>query len=393
LKLSRVVILLSLVSLFADIASELLYPVMPVYLRTAGYSFVAIGLLEGLANVFAGFSKGYFGKISDKSGSRIPFVRYGYGFSAIAKGLLLISASLPVIYLSRLTDRVGKGIRTAPRDALLASESTPETRASIFGFHRAMDTLGAAIGPVVALIWLWFHPGDYKTMFLFAVIPAVISWLITLFIRAGESKSSSRTSKGSTGFFSYFNYWKTASSSYKTLVGSLIFFALLNSPDVFLLLAVKAAGWSDQYMIGGYIFYNLLYALLSFPVGRIADAYGRMNVLLTGIILFVITYAGMAINTTMEGFILLFAVYAASMACTESVVKAIISGMSTEHERGTAIGFYGSTNSLGALLAGLWTGWVFGAWGIAPAFVITAGGAILVFIYILVMKNKPVIEN
>jgi len=376
------------VSLLADIASELLYPIMPVYLKSIGYSFIAIGLLEGLANVVAGVAKGYFGKLSDNRGERSVFVKTGYGFSVIGKGLLLLSSALPIIYLSRLTDRLGKGIRTAPRDAILSLESTEVTRAAVFGFHRAIDTIGAVIGPLIGLLWLYSFPGDYKGMFLIAVFPAIASWLLALIVKDKSLKvkpKKSETKKG--GFFSHFGYWKKASTEYKSLVGTLILFALVNSPDVFLLLAIKAAGFSDQVMIVSYIFYNLIYAILSYPIGKLADNIGRQNVLIIGVLLFVITYFGMAMASSLTAFLILFVVYAVSMACTESVVKAIIAGLIPENESGTALGFYASTTSMAALVAGAWTGWMFGVYGIKAAFLLTAIGALIAMI-ILIVKAK-----
>ena len=388
MKISRVVLILSFVSLLADIASELLYPIMPIYLKSIGYSFVAIGLLEGLANVVAGVAKGYFGKLSDKRGERSVFVKTGYGFSVIGKGLLLISSTLPIIYISRLTDRLGKGIRTAPRDAILAVESTEETRAAVFGFHRAMDTTGAVIGPLIGLFWLNYYPGDYKGMFLIAVLPALGSWLLTLLVKDSSLQLKpipTDSKKG--GFFSHFGYWKIATVEYKSLVGTLILFALVNSPDVFLLLTIKAAGFSDQAMIGSYIFYNLIYALLSYPIGKLADNIGRQKVLIVGILLFFITYFGMAYATSLIAFVVLFMVYAISMACTESVVKAIIAGLIPSKESGTALGFYASTTSIAALLAGAWTGWMFEEYGIKAAFLVTAIGAFIAMT-ILIVKTK-----
>jgi sugar phosphate permease len=145
--ITRSVLLVSLVSFFNDIGSEMLYPVMPVFLRSIGFSFVLIGLLEGFAEATAGLSKGYFGNLSDKTGRRVPFVRFGYMLSAISKPLMAVFSWAWWIFLARTTDRLGKGIRTSARDALLSDETTPENKGKVFGFHRAFDTLGAAIGP------------------------------------------------------------------------------------------------------------------------------------------------------------------------------------------------------------------------------------------------------
>ena len=164
--ISRTVWILSLVSLFTDTASEMLYPIMPIYLKTIGFSIVLIGILEGVAEATAGLSKGYFGKLSDISGRRVPFVQIGYAFSAISKPMMAIFTFPIWIFFARTIDRFGKGIRTGARDAILSDEATPQTKGKIFGFHRSMDTLGAVIGPALALIYLYYYPEDYKMLFL-----------------------------------------------------------------------------------------------------------------------------------------------------------------------------------------------------------------------------------
>ncbi|MBS1975561.1 MAG: MFS transporter, partial [Bacteroidetes bacterium] len=166
--ITRTIWLLSLVSLFTDMASEMLYPVMPVYLKSIGFSVLFIGVLEGLAEATAGLSKGYFGRLSDNSGKRVPFVQAGYGLSAIAKPMLALFVYPLWIFFSRTLDRLGKGIRTGARDAILSDEATSETKGKIFGFHRSLDTLGAVIGPLLAVLYLYFFPGHYKSLFLLA---------------------------------------------------------------------------------------------------------------------------------------------------------------------------------------------------------------------------------
>src|SRR6476659_351234 len=180
--INRTVLILSLVSLFADIASEMLYPVIPVYLIEIGFSVLLIGILEGVANFTAGISKGYFGKLSDQKGLRIPFIKGGYFLSAISKPMMAAFTFPFWIFLARTVDRLGKGLRTAARDALLSQNASPETKARVFGFHRAMDTLGAAIGPTLALVFLIFYPHQYKNIFLIAFIPGIISVLLVFFL-------------------------------------------------------------------------------------------------------------------------------------------------------------------------------------------------------------------
>ncbi|MBP6513140.1 MAG: MFS transporter [Bacteroidia bacterium] len=377
-KFSKNVWLLGCISLFADISSELLYPVLPLFLKEAGYSMLVLGMLEGIANVVAGVSKGYFGHRSDQLQQRAVFVKWGYGLSALGKMMMMGSPDLMRIFSGRITDRLGKGIRTAPRDSLLALESSPETRAAVFGFHRGLDTLGAAIGPSLALLWLWWMPGDYSTLFTIAFIPAVISLILAF--RLKEKKVNAEVnSKTHVGFFSYFNYWKTSHVSFRKFLFPLMLFALVNSPDVFLLMALNEAGFSDTAMIAVYILYNLLYALLAMPIGVWADKWGKINVMLIGVFLFALCYFGMAWMNSLLAFTILFAVYAFSISCLESVAKAVISNIVPTQERGQAIGFYTSVNSLGVLFAGVWTGWLWSIGGPQLVFSITAGVALISF--------------
>src|SRR5688500_16590592 len=181
--INRTVWILSLVSLFADIASEMLYPVIPIYLADIGYSALLIGILEGLANFTAGLSKGYFGKRSDEKGLRLPFIQSGYFLSAIAKPMMAFFIYPIWFVFVRMIDRLGKGVRTAARDALLSQNATPQTKATVFGFHRGMDTLGAAIGPAVALVFLMIYPKHYREVFLIAFIPGLISVLMIFLLK------------------------------------------------------------------------------------------------------------------------------------------------------------------------------------------------------------------
>src|SRR5690349_2401497 len=214
---TRNIWLLSFVSMFADMASEMLYPVVPVYLKEIGFSVLLIGVLEGLAEVTVGLSKGYFGKSSDHRGERVPFIRLGYFLSAISKPMMAAFTYPIWIFFARVTDRLGKGVRTAARDALLSAETSRENKAKVFGFHRSWDTIGAIIGPVMALTWLHFHPGNYKSLFFYAFIPGIIAVGIISFIK--EKKQAPAAGKQG-GFFSFFNYWKEAGTDYRKLLAA-----------------------------------------------------------------------------------------------------------------------------------------------------------------------------
>lgn len=205
--LTRAVWLLSLISLFTDLASEMLYPIMPLYLQSIGFSVFFIGLLEGVAEAVTCLSKGYFGQWSDRLGRRVPFVRWGYGLSALSKPLLAVLATPAWVLLARTVDRVGKGLRTGARDALLSDEATPENKAKVFGFHRSMDTLGAVLGPTAALLWLAARPGQFRPLFLWAFVPGLLAVAFTL--RLGE-RPAAPLPRPVRPFWASFSYWRGA---------------------------------------------------------------------------------------------------------------------------------------------------------------------------------------
>ena len=253
--ITRTIWILSLVSLFTDIASEMLYPVMPLFLKHIGYTAIFIGILEGVAEAVAGLSKSYFGKLSDNLGKRLPFVQLGYAFSAISKPMMAIFFYPWWIFLSRTVDRLGKGIRTGAKDALLSDESTPATKGRVFGFHRSMDTLGAVFGPAIALVYLYFYPANYKTIFLIAFIPGLLAVFSTFLIKEKKKQLTAPLAK-KTNPFAFASYWKNSPRQYKRLVTGLLLFALLNSSDVFLLLKMKESGLNDTEVIAVYIFFT-----------------------------------------------------------------------------------------------------------------------------------------
>ena len=385
--ITRTVWVLSLVSLFTDAASEMLYPIMPIYLKSIGFSIVLIGILEGFAEATAGFSKGYFGKLSDNAGKRIPFVQIGYAFSAISKPMMAIFIYPIWIFFARTIDRFGKGIRTGARDALLSDEATSETKGQVFGFHRSMDTLGAVIGPSLALIYLYFYPQDYKTLFFIAFIPGLLAVLASFFLK--EKVRNVVKPKSITPFFSFLNYWKVCPPEYRKLVIGLLAFTLFNSSDIFLLLKAKQSGLNDTMVIGVYIFYNLIYALFAFPIGIIADKVGLKNIFVIGLILFSLVYLGMSANTNLYLFFVLFFLYGIYASATEGISKAWISNITDKKDTATAIGTFSGLQSICAMIASSMAGIIWFKFGGTITFLITAIATIFVVLYILTIP-KPI---
>lgn len=379
-KISKTVLTLSLVSLFTDTASEMLYPILPIYLKTIGFSIVLIGILEGIAEAVAGLSKGYFGKRSDLSGKRVPFVQVGYALSAISKPMMAVFIFPLWIFLARTIDRLGKGIRTGARDAMLSDEATPMTKGRIFGFHRAMDTFGAVLGPLLALLYLHFYPEDYKTLFYIAFLPGVLAIITTLILK---DKNPHRLVKPvKTPFFSFLYYWKQSTPQYRKLVIGLLVFALFNSSDIFLLLMAKEAGLNDSAVIGVYIFYNLVYALFAYPLGIWADRIGLRRMYLFGLAIFAIVYFGMAATTSVYLIAGLFFLYGIYGAATEGISKAWISNITDNKETATAIGTYTAFQSICALMASTLAGLLWLRFGAPVTFLITGIATIGIMLYI-----------
>jgi len=389
--ITRTVWILSLVSLFTDTASEMLYPIMPIYLKSIGFSIVLIGILEGVAEATAGLSKGYFGKLSDISGRRVPFVQIGYALSTISKPMMAIFIYPLWIFFARTIDRFGKGIRTGARDAILSDEATPQTKGKIFGFHRSMDTLGAVLGPSLALVYLYYFPTDYKTLFFIAFIPGVLAVLVSFLLK--EKKVKEPALKLSTPFFSFLHYWKTSPAEYKKLAIGLLAFTLFNSSDIFLLLKAKQSGLDDTMVIGIYIFYNLIYALFAFPIGIIADKVGLKTIFVAGLLLFSVVYVGMSVNKNLYLFFGLFFLYGIYASATEGISKAWISNITDKKDTATAIGTFSALQSICTMFASSLAGLIWFQFGASTTFLITAIATIFVVIYIVAIPKPPSAMN
>jgi MFS family permease len=390
-KISATVIKLSMVSLFTDMASEMLYPIMPIYLGTIGFSIIGIGVLEGFAEAIAGLSKGYFGKWSDRIGKRLPFVRTGYSLSALSKPMLAAFINPWWVFGVRSIDRIGKGIRTGARDAMLSDEATPATKGTVFGFHRSMDTVGAMLGPSLALVVLYYYPGDYKRLFYLAFIPGVLAVLACFILR--EKKHAPRPAAKAYSFFNFFGYWKAANLQYKQLTGALLVFGLVNSSDVFLLLKMKDAGVSDTMVIGVYIFYNAVFALMALPFGMLADKIGFKKLLLSGLIIFSLVYAGIGVANSLWEFIVIFLLYGVYAAATEGISKAWISNIVSKNETATAIGTFAGFQNIAALVASSTAGLIWYKAGATTLFVAVGVVTLLVVLFIALKLKEPVAHN
>lgn len=401
---TRNIWLLSWISLLTDVASEMLYPIMPIYLNSLGYGALSIGMIEGVADFVAGFSKGLFGYLGDKLKKPEWFVRLGYGVSAVAKPVMGMANGVGLILGARMVDRFGKGIRTAPRDALLAADSTTENRGKVFGFHRSMDTLGATIGPLLAIGFLFYWPGAYRQLFVWSVIPGGLALLLTFLVKHPEAqklkKAMSETEgEGKTKFswkdFSIF--WKRASGDYRKLVVGFLLLALINSSDMFLLLRthsmLSGAGslpWQwlspELMVILVYVFYNLVFTFAAFPLGAWSDRWGFRPVFILSLVCFAGTYGLLGQDLSWMWLVVAFGLYGIFAAGNEAVKTAWLSRSLADDEQGTGLGLFMSLNSVGFLVASLLTGLAWTWWGDAATLAVISTLSLVAVGYFAVVK-------
>jgi len=352
--ISKNVFVLGLVSFFNDVASEMIYPIVPIFLTSVlGAPVAIVGLIEGIAESTASVLKVISGWLSDKWQKRKPFIIAGYSFSAISKIILSLAYSWPFVLLARFIDRFGKGTRTSSRDALITESSEDKVRGRAFGFHRTLDTLGAVVGPLIALLAIHFLDNNFRLIFFLAFIPAFIGILLLLFFVKEKKKEAN-----SLNTF-HFN-WRELNPSFKIFLLISLIFALGNSSDAFLILRAQNLGLSLILVVLAYVFFNFTYAIFSMPAGIISDKIGPKKVLLAGFLLFSIVYLFFGLVHSSLLLWLLFPIYGIYMALTEGVGKAYISNLVPQEKIGTAFGVYqtaiGLCTFFASLIAGLlWT--------------------------------------
>ena len=386
-RLPRSVWLLSWTSFFTDTASEAVYPLMPVFLaRTIGASALSIGVIEGAAEAVNSVLRILSGRFSDRLGARKPFVLAGYGLSSLVRPLMGLATAWPQVFAVRLIDRVGKGIRGAPRDAMLASWADPASRGYVFGLHRAMDHSGAVVGPLLASLFLWFSPESYRGLFLLTVIPGTIAVLMLLRVReAAEPTHGARDARpverqAELADASVPPAAVAAESgrvplgrSFFAYLGVLFVFALGNSTDAFLLLRLSDAGVSSTWIPLLWAALHVVKAAASPFGGVLADRFDRRRVIVVGWVLYSLVYLGFAHVTSLTGLIAVFLTYGLYFALTEGGEKAIVADIAPSGARGLAFGWYNATVGFGSLAASLVFGFIWKQWGSDAAFYTGAG--------------------
>jgi MFS family permease len=346
-KIPRTVFVLGLVSFFNDLASEMIYPIVPIFLTTVLHTSIPIiGLIEGTAEAVASVSKYFFGTYSDYVKKRKIFVTIGYSFGAISKLLIGLAYTWPFVLFSRIIDRLGKGIRTAPRDSLLLENATPENKGFIFGFHRAFDSLGAVVGPLVALIALYFLQENLRLTFFLAFIPGVIAILLLVFLVKEKTKPKINEKRTFVKID-----WKLLAPKLKLFLLISFIFSIGNSSDTFLLLNAKSLGLSTTLVVLAYVLYNLSQTIFATPAGMLADKFGARKIFAGGLLVFGLVYLCFGLVTKTQWLWLLFPLYGMYIAATDGVSKAYISEFITKKESGTFFGAYYTVTAVGTFFA------------------------------------------
>ncbi|MBK5289636.1 MAG: MFS transporter [Acidimicrobiia bacterium] len=356
-KLSRNIYIVSLVSFFQDTASEILYPVLPFFVTgVLGAPPAVLGLIEGLADGTASATKAVSGRLADLRRRR-PLVAAGYSASAFGKLLLAAAGAWPMVLTARVTDRVGKGLRGPPRDAIIADDTTPANRGRAFGFHRAADTAGAVVGPLIGLGLYEIVGHSYRPLLWIALVPALVSVALVFLIRE-HSHPQPQTKRPWSVQGLPRRYWR--------LIGVVAVFGLVNFPDTLLLLRAKELGLGFAGVVMVYVLYNLTYALLSYPAGVVSDRLSRRAVFGVGLVVFSVAYLGFGLTDGAGWMWILLPLYGAYTALTDGVSRAWVADLVPTEVRGTALGIHAAVSGVGLVVAGVWAGLAWHGTGHVP---------------------------
>ena len=382
----RNVFVAGLVSFFMDVSSEMIYPLVPLFLSNVlGVNKSVIGLIEGIAESTASLLKVFSGWFSDRIGNRKWLMAVGYGISTLSRPIVALAAGWQHVMGSRFMDRFGKGVRTAPRDAIIAESTDKAFLGRAFGFHRSMDTMGAVVGPALAFFLLGLFSNNYRCIFWLSMIPGAIAVLLIIFFITEKKKAGDTHTPRPALTLKHFD-WR-----FKFFVVIAAVFALGNSSDVFLILRAQQVGVPAVVIPVVYLLFNLVYSLSSIPAGIAADRFGRKRVILLGFILFAVLYYGFAIAKDVTAIWVLFGLYGLFMGLTEGIQKAFLATIIPPDFKATAFGVYNTAVGIAMFPASLVGGWLWDHVSPAATFyygAITASFSAVLFVIFIVMILK-----
>jgi MFS family permease len=392
--LPRPVWLLGWVSLATDSATEAIYPLLPFFLtRVLGAGAVSLGVLEGAAEAVNSALKIVSGRIADRSPRKRPLVLFGYGISSIARPFIALATTWTQVFIVRVLDRVGKGVRGAPRDAMLAVWATPGTRGKVYGFHRSMDHIGAVVGPALASVFLWFYPEHYRTLFALTIIPGAIA--VALIFLVPEHEVGLQSEVRLTAFAEAKTVSQTStplSREFTAFMFVLTLFTLGNSTDAFLLLKLTDVSGTARFVPLMWAALHVVKAVVSLAGGSWSDRIGRRAVIVIGWLVYAVVYAGFAISGRLAALVAWFLLYGFYFGFAEGTEKALVADLAPPDRRGFAFGVYNAVQGLGSLAASVVFGLVWKWYGAAAAFGLGAALALTAstLLFAAVRPGRPI---
>jgi MFS family permease len=386
--ITRNVFILGVVSFFTDLSSEMLYPIVPLFITTVlGASPAVVGIIEGLAETTASLLKIWSGWLSDRIGVRKPLVFAGYGLSALTRPLLATAHVWPTVLAARVLDRFGKGLRGAPRDALIADSVEAKYRGRAFGLHRSMDQSGAVFGPLLGVALLAWFAGDYRSVFLVAFIPSLLSTLTVAFAKeapASEVRAPFR-----------FRF-REVSPGFRWFLAVIAVFSLGNSADAFLILRARDLGATTTQTLLMFALFNAVYVLCAWPAGVLSDRIGRYRLFGAGLLVFALVYLGFGLAATAGQLWTLFPVYGLYMGITDGISRAIVVDLASPEQRATALGLYAAVVGIAAFPASAIAGALWTSAGARTPFLfgsVMAASAAALFLFGRKEKRLPMPEH
>jgi len=394
--LPKPVWLLGWVSLATDSATEAIYPLLPFFLtRVLGASAVSLGLVEGTAEAVNSVLKIGAGELADRSPKKRPLVLFGYGVSSIARPFIALTTSWTQVFTVRVLDRVGKGVRGAPRDAMLATWTTPTTRGKVYGFHRGMDHIGAVVGPAMASAFLFFYPDQYRTLFALTIIPGAIAVALIFLVqedtgaaattpRANDERRTTNAEPRTRNVERRTPNVERLPSEFKAFMLVLALFTLGNSTDAFLLLKLTDVAGGPRFVPLMWAALHVVKAVVSMVGGSWSDRVGRRAVIAIGWLVYAAVYAGFAVSETLPALLAWFLVYGFYFGFAEGTEKALVADLAPAERRGFAFGIYNAVQGLGGLAASVVFGAIWKFYGAPAAFGLGAALALAATVLLFV---------
>jgi MFS family permease len=384
-RVPRPVWVLGFVSLFMDISSEMIHSLLPVFMVTGlGASALMVGVVEGIAEATALIVRVFSGALSDYFGKRKPLAVAGYGLGLISKPLFALAVSVHWVLAARFIDRIGKGIRGAPRDALIADLTPAEVRGAAYGLRQSLDTVGAFLGPLVAIALMLAFAGDFQSVFWFAVIPGAISVALLVF---GVHEAQRAQGVAGVRFRLELALVKSMPRAYWWIVAAGGVFTLARFSEAFLLLRVQEQGLPDSFAPLVLVLMNVVFALSAYPMGRLADRVNPMMLLAGGLGVLVAADLLLALSPALPVTAAGVALWGLHMGMTQGVMAAMVAGASPAHLRGTAFGFFNLVSGVAMLIASVLAGFLWDTYGSQYTFYAGAGFAVAAFVIFAVGRR------